>query len=188
MDDMTPNAKLCAEVMAIERDNVALRAAITGLLKYHQEGDDGAELPREYWSPGYCEAVEHAEALVGSTVVVSRLATEERMNIQEPTCEQCSANEKVFEDGHKVGYAIWYPQMGGYIGKAVALMDKEWTEFPNGSDVGGCFDVLVWHDGEFPFDGEGGNTPRHLHHCEPEQFVAFGEKIAELNDRGRHDG
>ena len=42
------------------------KAAITGLLKYHQEGDDGAELPREYWSPGYREAVEIAEALVGS--------------------------------------------------------------------------------------------------------------------------
>ena len=45
-----------------------LRAAITGLLKFHQEGDDGAELPREYWSPGYREAVEVAEALVGSNV------------------------------------------------------------------------------------------------------------------------
>ena len=46
----------------------ALKAAITGLLKFHQEGDDGAELPREYWSPGYREAVEHAESLVGSNV------------------------------------------------------------------------------------------------------------------------
>lgn len=44
----------------------ALKAAITGLLRFHQEGDDGAELPREYWSPGYREAVETAEALVGS--------------------------------------------------------------------------------------------------------------------------
>lgn len=48
----------------------ALKAAITGLLKYHQDGDDGAELPREYWSPGYREAVEIAEALVGSNARV----------------------------------------------------------------------------------------------------------------------
>jgi hypothetical protein len=53
----------------------ALKAAITGLLKFHQEGDDGAELPREYWSPGYREAVEHAEALVGSNVEVSGAGT-----------------------------------------------------------------------------------------------------------------
>ena len=42
----------------------ALKSAITGLLRFHQEGDDGAELPREYWSPGYREAVEYAEALM----------------------------------------------------------------------------------------------------------------------------
>lgn len=46
--------------------NEELHAAITGLLKFHQEGDDGAELPREYWSPGYREAVECAESLMGS--------------------------------------------------------------------------------------------------------------------------
>lgn len=43
----------------------ALKSAIVGLLRFHQEGDDGAELPREYWSPGYREAVEYAEALIG---------------------------------------------------------------------------------------------------------------------------
>ena len=50
----------------LQTKNVKLRAAIVGLLRFHQEGDDGAELPREYWSPGYREAVEAAEALVGS--------------------------------------------------------------------------------------------------------------------------
>jgi len=43
--------------------------ALEGLLRYHQEGDDGAELPREYWAPRYREAVERAEALVGATVL-----------------------------------------------------------------------------------------------------------------------
>jgi len=101
------------------------------------------------------------------------------MEEKEPTCEQCSANEKVFEDEHTIGYAIGYPQMGGYVGRAVALISK-------GEGGADCFDVLVWHDGEFPFDGEGGNNPRRLHHCAAEQFVRFGEKIDEL--QSRHEG
>lgn len=101
------------------------------------------------------------------------------MELQEPTCEQCSANEKVFEDDHTVSYAIWYPQMGGYVGRAIATFSK-------GVGAEGCFDVLVWHDGEFPFDGEGGNQPRRLHHCAADQFIDFGEKVAELQER--HEG
>ncbi len=94
------------------------------------------------------------------------------MDIKEPTCEQCNANEKVFEDEFRAGYAIWYPQMGGYSGKAIALIEK--------TDANECFDVLVWHNGEFPFDGEGGDNPRRLHHCLAAQFVDFGEKISRL--------
>lgn len=99
--------------------------------------------------------------------------------LREPTCEQCSANEKVFEDDYTVGYAIWYPQMGGYVGRSIALLRK-------GEGEAGCFDVLVWHDGEFPFDGEGGEQPRRLHHCATEQFIRFGEKVDEL--QARHEG
>ena len=91
------------------------------------------------------------------------------MDIKAPTSEQCNANQKVFEEGGKVGFAIWYPQMGGYTGKAVAIMDQ------GGND---CIDVLVWHDGEFPF-GEG--EPREIHHCDPQQFIEFGETLAKLN-------
>lgn len=63
-------ADLNTALEASESQVRALRDAITGLLKFHQEGDDGAELPREYWTPGYLQAVEHAEALVGSNVVI----------------------------------------------------------------------------------------------------------------------
>ncbi len=48
--------------------NAELRYALGGLLQFHQEGDDGAELPREYWTPNYRAMVEKAEALVGSNV------------------------------------------------------------------------------------------------------------------------
>ncbi len=103
------------------------------------------------------------------------------MNITEPTADQCSNKEKVFEDEHKVAYAIWYPQMGGYVGKAVAIFDKKWTVYPHGAAEGGCIDMLVWNDGEFPF---GDGNPREIHHCDPEQFVDFGKALAEMNERG----
>ena len=113
------------------------------------------------------------------------------MDVKEPTAEQCSAREKVYEDESLVGYAIWYPQMGGYVGKAVALLDKEWSERADGARMGGCFDVLVWHDGSFPFSDEYSDRPvqpARLHHCDPDQFIEFGQAVAELNARGRQDG
>lgn len=101
-----------------------------------------------------------------------------------PTPEQCSEHAKVFETEHKVGHAIWYPQMGGYAGRAVAVMDKHWEEQEAGAVTGGCIDVYVWHDGEFPFLEDEG-SPREIHHCSPEQFIEFGETLRELNTRGR---
>lgn len=99
---------------------------------------------------------------------------------KEPTGEQCSANCEVFRRAGKVGYAIWYPQMGGYVGKAVAVVDEKWSI---SGDVyyGGCVDVYVWHDGEFPFS-ETDESPRLIHHCDPEQFINFGRRLTELNN------
>lgn len=77
------------------------------------------------------------------------------MNIRIPTGDECSKHAKMHEDEHRVGYAIWYPQMGGYVCRAVALLNKGWKQYENGSAEGGCIDVYVWHNGEFPFEGEG---------------------------------
>jgi len=104
---------------------------------------------------------------------------ENKLTIQEPTSEQCDSNDKVLESDDKIGYAIWYPQMGGYSGKAVAVMDKRWEESHDAqSRFGGCIDIFVWHDGMFPF---GDGNPRHIHICDPEQFIDFGEKLNKLN-------
>lgn len=105
--------------------------------------------------------------------------------MKEPTCEQCDAREKVYEDDRHVGFAMWYPQMGGYAGKSVVLLDKEWLEISNSARIGGCFEVLVWHDGEFPFGSGISKFPTRLHHCNPEQFIEFGQAVTELNARGR---
>lgn len=101
----------------------------------------------------------------------------------EPTSDECNARARVFENDHVVGYAMWYPQMGGYGGKALAMFDKEWTETGAGA-IGGCIDVYVWHDGSFPFS-EDGLSPRRIHHCDPKQFVEFGNTLARLNAKGR---
>lgn len=97
-----------------------------------------------------------------------------------PTADQCATHAVVFRQGPTVGYALWYPQMGGYVGKAVALLDTHaGPVLDTTATQGGCVDVLVWHDGEFPF-GPDDEAPRLLHHCDPDQFVHFGETLARL--------
>lgn len=95
-------------------------------------------------------------------------------NIQEPTAEQCTARAAL-GDGF---YALWYPQMGGYVSKAVVHCD--------GPD--GCLEVWVWHDGEFPFSDADADDwtgepkkPKHLHHCDAEQFRRFADDIASIH-------
>ncbi len=103
----------------------------------------------------------------------------------EPTGEQCTQHSLVYEDEYDIGYACWYPQMGGYAGKAVAVMDRKWSETSDGSGAsGGCIEVYVWHDGEFPFRGEG-TYPVRIHHCDPEQFIQFGKLLSELNNKNK---
>lgn len=99
------------------------------------------------------------------------------LQISEPTSEQCSQCLPVGENETHIAFAIWYPQMGGYVGRAVVVLEKN-------KDT--CVDVYVWHDGEFPFS-EG--TPREIHHCMPSQFIEFGRQLEHLiketnNDNG----
>ena len=106
--------------------------------------------------------------------------------MKEPTADQCTNHGKVSENDSHVFYAIWYPQMGGYVSKAVVQLDKRWSEDSNGCCIGGCFEAFVWHDGEFPFHYNDEN-PRELHHCDPEQFIRFGKAVKDLTERGRVD-
>lgn len=96
------------------------------------------------------------------------------MEYAAPTGEQCSKHAKIYEDESVVAYALWYPQMGGYVGKAVAEISKP----------GGCIDVYIWHDGEFPFDDDDKENPRFIHHCEASQFIEFGQFL--LNAKREH--
>lgn len=89
---------------------------------------------------------------------------------REPTGDECNARAPIEFAGHGgtvTGFACWYPQMGGYSGKAVVLPQ------------GGCFDVWVWHDGDFPFSETDGR-PAFVHHCMAEQFIRFGQWVSTL--------
>ena len=83
---------------------------------------------------------------------------------REPTPDECSNHSQIASNQ----WACWYPQMGGYVGRAIAIVDNS-----------GCIDVWVWHNGEFPFSGEyprfdEDRSPVCIHHCDPEQFISFG--------------
>lgn len=86
----------------------------------------------------------------------------------EPTSEQIQENAEIQTPIGK-GFACWYPQMGGYVAKCIVVPNKN----------GGCFDAWVWHDGQFPFGGDN-RVPAVIHHCDPKQFVRFGEWAASL--------
>jgi hypothetical protein len=90
--------------------------------------------------------------------------------VRQPTPEECEAGT-TYEHAGRRGFATWYPQMGGYVGRCVVLFGASTTV--DGKD-GGCFDVFVWHDGEFPF---GDRDPIDLHHCMAEQFIEFGRVV-----------
>lgn len=96
--------------------------------------------------------------------------------MREPTPDECTTHAKVTLTDTLTGHACWYPKMGGYVGKAVAVL------------FDGCVDVYVWHDGEFPFsDGSPDawgdpRSPVKLHHCDGGQFIQFGQFLEALQD------
>ena len=67
---------------------------------------------------------------------------------------------------HDGSFWIWAPQVGGYSSPALV------HSFQHGE---GCFDVDVYHDGEFPQD----DCQASFHCCSAEQFVKFGQAVAE---------
>jgi hypothetical protein len=92
----------------------------------------------------------------------------------EPTFDQCRYGYSFVWDGIPC-LAIVYPQMGGYVGKAVACMTGPQSP---------CWDVYVWHDGEFPFEGR---MPVMLHHCEADQFILFANKLNAFAERHQEE-
>lgn len=92
---------------------------------------------------------------------------------KQPTPNQCSENAVTEENERHIYRAIWYPQMGGYVSKAVVKVSKSMIK--SGQQ---CFDIFIWHDGDFPLGGHG--SPILIHHCDPNQFIEFGEQVKKM--------
>ncbi len=96
-----------------------------------------------------------------------------------PTVKQCDVNEAVLGPYEGIpAFAAWYPQMGGYVARCIVQ--------PNSKDgVNECFECWVWHDGNFPFGTDPHQVgeerqPAVLHHCDPQQFIEFGQKVEQM--------
>jgi len=100
-----------------------------------------------------------------------------------PTGDQCEAAELLSVDANGVrSYAMWHPQWGGYVGKCVVTYCI--TKDERGRLNNTCFDVKVWHDGDFPTDDDGGET-QEFHYCDPGQMIRFGRRVIKaMNDGG----
>lgn len=97
----------------------------------------------------------------------------------EPTADQCEKRAQLPDFNGRKAFACWYPQMGGYVGKCVVVLEQD----PDHCDV--CFEAFVWHDGAFPFSEDGEqpyDPPAHLHHCMPSQFISFGAWVLRLQE------
>lgn len=91
-------------------------------------------------------------------------------NPRQPTAEEC--NERARVDN---GRAFWWPQMGGYVARALAVP----------TDC--CIDVYVWHDGEFPFDGQCHGcrmerSPVRIHMDDGDEWIALGDFLNSIPD------
>lgn len=99
----------------------------------------------------------------------------------EPNADQCTNRAPVPGPYSFPAYALWYPQMGGYVSKCVAVPE---TQPPlDEEDDEPCWTVYVWHDGTFPFHADyerEARSPTELHHCSAEQFITFGETLTDL--------
>lgn len=95
-----------------------------------------------------------------------------------PSPQQCSNREKVITHDGRMGTALWFPQMGGYGGRAVAIVHAIDADDPDNGEM----NLLVWHDGEFPFQGfcphcATDRQPVEIHLCDPEQWVELGKTL-----------
>jgi hypothetical protein len=108
--------------------------------------------------------------ITGPWVEPGPCLAENALSGRPPTAEECNTHAEV--DG---GWAFWWPQMGGYVARAIAKVVK-------------CHvDVWVWHDGEFPFTGECHScgldrSPVHIHMDDGFEWVALGTFLNRLQD------
>jgi len=90
---------------------------------------------------------------------------------REPTRDECNENTKIYQNEKEVAYALWFPNMGGYAGKAIAVFSME-----KPIEKDDCMEIYVWHNGDFPFCGSE-KPPAKLHICDPTDFINLGTTL-----------
>jgi hypothetical protein len=95
---------------------------------------------------------------------------------REPSPQECDGRSAIGDGWH----ALWFPNIGGYVGRAAAKFDED-----------GCCDVFVWHDGQFPFSSDGdrdwdgrAKSPALLHISDIDDFKHFVLNLEEIESAG----
>lgn len=84
--------------------------------------------------------------------------------------------DEVRRDDMRYSFSTFHPQWGGYHGKCTVTFDVPMRKGGGfDSHDPACFDVVNWHDGEFPSD----TCSTAFHYCDPTQLVRFGIEILE---------
>lgn len=113
-----------------------------------------------------------------------------RLEIRQPSADECNANARIDVGGERLAFAAWYPQMGGYGALCVVVSGNNANPGDDPSEA--CFDVHIWHDGDFPYSAETdierlgyARAPAVLHHCRAKQFINFGQVVVEQLRKGK---
>ena len=94
-----------------------------------------------------------------------------------PSSGQCDKKAVIKQEGGETTFAVWHPQWGGYCGKALVTFSASADgDYPD--ETFPCFEVLNWHDGEFPIHNVDG-PPDRKHYCDPQQLIDFALTIME---------
>lgn len=81
---------------------------------------------------------------------------------------QAAIDNRITERDGVIDLWMFSPQVGGYGG-----VMRVRTERANPDDVA-CFTIWIWHDGEFPHEGDESDPPQRpfeLHGCSPLQWL-----------------
>lgn len=94
--------------------------------------------------------------------------------------EEAANFSRVTEESGIIEAWNWSPQIGGGCGVMRVITDAQHAD---GSRTNDCFNVTIWHDGEFRHDGEDNDPqmkPVELHGCDPIQWLRAAAWIAML--------
>lgn len=92
---------------------------------------------------------------------------------RKPTAKECAANVEIEPTDSGAWFALRTPQINGYSGDAAIHIERTLNNV--------CFEIAIWHDGEFSTDEE--SEPLQLHFCDPEQFIRSGKLVIKLQEQ-----